>query len=728
MSTFIPDDEGIDYSDLEAKYRVEPMEGLDTCVVVDGVPIIDEPRKERLLLKMGKEFERRGCPYEKEKVFIPWNESTGKSKGYVFIEFNTAEEAERAKAAMDKHPFDAKHRFQVNILTELDTYANMDETFREPEPEVFKPKEHLKAWLTDPKGRDQYATYRADDVTVFWHGKPASTEIAHERSLWTDLYVQWSPQGTLLASIHRQGVKLWGGPSFQLIQKFAHPLVKRLDFSPDEKYLVTYERISIPDNATQGPQFLGKKNEGDHVVVWDIRTGHLKRTFPRSVPVDEDEVTSKVLLWPQLKWSPDGKYVARITPGKHISVYSIPDFTLVDEKSIKIEGVVDFEWCPLGDKDREEAAAMKGQKKSKESVLAYWTPEIGNQPARAVLMSFPSRSQLRSKNLFNVAECKLYWQDSGDFLCVKVDRITKTKKPSSCNLEIFRLREKDIPVEVVEPKDTVIEFAWEPKGERFIIISTNDPNYGAGQVGVQIKTEVSFYQLDRSRNDFRLLKTLSSRYSNIIRWSPRGRHVLLATMGSSSKSDMEFWDMDFNNDDSGRKEASDKKEDWGSGMHQLATGEHYGVTDIEWDPSGRYISTSVSVWRHTVENGFAIWDFRGQEQQKHLIDRFKQFLWRPRPRTLLTKEEQKVVRKNLKEYSRVFDEEDAALESNVSAELIQARKRAVNEWNAWRARVRQELSQDPKRKRRTAQKKEEQKEEAVELIDELIEENITVLE
>jgi translation initiation factor 3 subunit B len=69
-----------------------------------------------------------------------------------------------------------------------------------------------------------------------------------------------------------------------------------------------------------------------------------------------------------------------------------------------------------------------------------------------------------------------------------------------------------------------------------------------------------------------------------------------------------------------------------------------------------------------VENGFAIWDFRGQEQQRHLIDRFKQFAWRPRPRTLLTKEQQKAIRKNLKEYSRQFEEDDAAQESNVSAE------------------------------------------------------------
>lgn len=58
----------------------------------------------------------------------------------MFIEFNTAEEAERARNTMDRHPFDAKHRFRVNLLPEIDSYSEMDEAFKEPEPEMFKPK------------------------------------------------------------------------------------------------------------------------------------------------------------------------------------------------------------------------------------------------------------------------------------------------------------------------------------------------------------------------------------------------------------------------------------------------------------------------------------------------------------------------------------------------------------------------------------------------------------
>lgn len=85
-----------------------------------------------------------------------------------------------------------------------------------------------------------------------------------------------------------------------------------------------------------------------------------------------------------------------------------------------------------------------------------------------------------------------------------------------------------------------------------------------------------------------------------------------------------------------------------------------------------------------MESGYALWDFKGQELQKHNQDKFKQLLWRPRPPTLLSKEEQKRIKKNLRDYSRQFEEADELEESNVSAELIALRKRLIEEWNSWR--------------------------------------------
>ena len=56
-------------------------------------------------------------------------------------------------------------------------------------------------------------------------------------------------------------------------------------------------------------------------------------------------------------------------------------------------------------------------------------------------------------------------------------------------------------------QDTVTDFSWEPKGERFAIVSSNDPNLGNPGPGVTIKTDVSFYQLERGKN-FRPLSEL----------------------------------------------------------------------------------------------------------------------------------------------------------------------------------------------------------------------------
>jgi len=62
-----------------------------------------------------------------------------------------------------------------------------------------------------------------------------------------------------------------------------------------------------------------------------------------------------------------------------------------------------------------------------DNIISYWTCEEGDMPARVTLIEIPSRQTLCTKNLFGVADCKLHWQKSGQYLCVKVDRY-KSKK------------------------------------------------------------------------------------------------------------------------------------------------------------------------------------------------------------------------------------------------------------------------------------------------------------
>lgn len=61
-------------------------------------------------------------------------------------------------------------------------------------------------------------------------------------------------------------------------------------------------------------------------------------------------------------------------------------------------------------------------------------------------------------------------------------------------------------------------------------------------------------------------------------WSPAGQYVVLAECREVGA--LEFIDTnDFST---------------------MASGEHYKATDVEWDPTGRYVVSSVSAWNHKV--------------------------------------------------------------------------------------------------------------------------------
>jgi translation initiation factor 3 subunit B len=54
---------------------------LDNIIVVDGVPVIDKSKLDKLLVKIAKEFSRKGISVKADDIFVPWDDTTGKSKG-----------------------------------------------------------------------------------------------------------------------------------------------------------------------------------------------------------------------------------------------------------------------------------------------------------------------------------------------------------------------------------------------------------------------------------------------------------------------------------------------------------------------------------------------------------------------------------------------------------------------------------------------------------------------
>ncbi|MCJ1371701.1 Translation initiation factor 3 subunit b [Loxospora ochrophaea] len=679
-------EEEIDFSDLREQYDVRMEQGLDAFVVIDGLPVVPEDSKQKLVKFLLKKLNTAGRTRE-DAIFMPINDNN-MSEGFAFVEYETPEQAVAATKALHGTPLDRRHTIAVNKLTDIDRYGRegrIDDEYHPPRIEPFTEKEHLRWWLGDQNGRDQFAMYRGEGVGVFWNRKKEAPENIVDRQHWTEVFVQWSPMGTYLATMHAKGVQLWGGPSWSRQTRFPHPFCNMIDFSPSEKYLTTWS--FKPIEVAEDDPLLTLEEDGKNYIIWDVATGKPLRSFQtHDLPgptVDENgQPVKKKIPWPAFKWSSDDTYVARMLEGQSINVYELPKMNTLDKKPIKIEGVRDFEWAP--------ALPQRDGIKTYEQLFCYWTPEIGSNPAKVGLMSIPSKEIVRTRNLFNVTDAKLHWQSQAAYVCVKVDRHSKSKKSLATNLEIFRVREKGVPVEVVDSiKDTVINFAWEPKGDRFVLITTAEVIV---TTAVPPKTSVSFFCPEKIKGagvgNFKHIRTIEKKNNNAIYWSPKGRFVVVATVHSQQSFDLDFWDLDFE----GEKPESDK--DLTANLQLMATGDHYGVTDVDWDPTGRYVATSASMWKNSMENGYHVYDFKGELLREEHIDKFKQLLWRPRPPTLLSKEEQKQIRKNLREYSKDFEEEDRIADDKEKGAVVEERRRMLSEWLAWREGEMEELMAD----------------------------------
>ncbi|XP_074557396.1 eukaryotic translation initiation factor 3 subunit B-like [Curcuma longa] len=636
-------DFGIQSDDDGDLYQDDPLEfegGFGNIIVVDNLPVVPPEKFEKLEGVVRKIYSQIGTIRERG-IWMPVNSETQKTLGYCFIEYNTAQEAELAREKTNGYKLDKSHIFAVNVLDDFEKYMKVPEEWKASEIKPYMVGENLQQWLTDEKARDQFVIRAGSNTEVFWNDpRQLMPELVHQRQYWTESFVQWSPLGTYLATVHRQGAAVWGGAStFNRLMRFAHPQVRQIDFSPGEKYIITY--------SSHEPS---KPQDSHRIVIniFDVRTGKLMLDFKGNADEFATGGSGGVsgISWPVIRWGGgrEDKYFASI--GKNvIAVYETETFTPVNIKSMKVDNVVDFSWSPT------------------DPILALFVPEQGggNQPARVSLVQIPGKEELRQKNLFSVSDCKVYWQNNGEYLAVKVDRYTKTKKSTYTGFELFRIKERDIPIEVLEldnKNDKIIAFAWEPKGHRFAVIHGDGP-----------RPDISFYSMRTSQNTGRVSKlmTLKSKQANALYWSPAGRYILLAGL-KGFNGQLEFYNVDE--------------------LETMATGEHFMATDIEWDPTGRYIATAVTSV-HEMENGFHIWSFNGKLLYRISRDHFYQFLWRPRPPSLMTAEKEEEIAKNLKKYSKKYEAEDQDVSMQLNEQDRKKRKMLQDQWNEWVAKWKQ---------------------------------------
>lgn len=96
--------------------------------------------------------------------------------------------------------------------------------------------------------------------------------------------------------------------------------------------------------------------------------------------------------------------------------------------------------------------------------------------------------------------------------------------------------------------------------------------------------------------------------------------------------------------------------------------------------------------------GYWIWSFQGKILKRINLDNFAQLLWRPRPQTLLSAQEQKEIKKNLKKYYAQFESKDRMRMTKASKELIEKRATLMKNFEEYRTkRIDQYNSQKTRR-------------------------------
>jgi translation initiation factor 3 subunit B len=142
-----------------------------------------------------------------------------------------------------------------------------------------------------------------------------------------------------------------------------------------------------------------------------------------------------------------------------------------------------------------------------------------------------------------------------------VERYTKTTNINYTSFELFRIKERDIPVEVFELEnkdDKIVSFACEPRGHRFAV--SDGPRHN-----------ISFYSMHTANNVSLVSKltTLKTRLANALFWSPAGKFVVLAGL-EGFDGQLEFYNVDD--------------------LETMAREEHFMATHVMWDPTGRCVS------------------------------------------------------------------------------------------------------------------------------------------
>jgi translation initiation factor 3 subunit B len=116
---------GAHYDTADSRYAIDTQEGFENVLVMDGIPLVDESKKEKLVQRLRAAFTKAGADIDEDRIDMPWDNEAGSNKGFIFMTYPDAQQAEHALRVLDGTSFGKAHTLNVNRFGDIERYANM---------------------------------------------------------------------------------------------------------------------------------------------------------------------------------------------------------------------------------------------------------------------------------------------------------------------------------------------------------------------------------------------------------------------------------------------------------------------------------------------------------------------------------------------------------------------------------------------------------------------------
>ena len=411
-----------------ARDALEPKVAMETFLIVDNLPVMpaDPKKTKKLKMYIGKSHFTKPEGVKLKSIQIVVDKEAKKTTGFAFLQYGDPKSCKLAADYNQNRWLDKQKKARMKT-TVMSKFNDFDDVPAELPPVSERKATQLPLVSTTGCLTRRCATSCSCEVAMTRLPCSGTTRTGARTRMdassysraggkWRENWALWSPKGSYVATTHGAGIQLWGGDNFELIGRFQHKGVRFVHFSPSEKYLITC-------NTRAG--------DPRGLLVWNIETGKAT-AFDCGIKQ----------TWPIFKWSHDDEYFCRVAKDK-IQVFETKTMGLLGRQAIPLRGVEEVQFSPHG------------------PLIASWAPGKGNKPTSMHIFEVPSKRVARERHFYKVVNLRMQWHPQGDFLCVQL-LLQKSKKTRVSSLELFRMRSKNIPTEVMQLPETIVDFKWEP--------------------------------------------------------------------------------------------------------------------------------------------------------------------------------------------------------------------------------------------------------------------------